>query len=154
MSRIPDKLHATIAANIRACRKEKFPGRGGGKKCAEAFGVHASQWSMWENKRTPNETRLQEIADFFGTTVSFLRENGDGHGSALSVGKNVYTLTFDFSDRDSPYFPAIAAMNILEGVSDLAMELFPGKAPHLQRGMIYSFLAGAFSAKANKEAGE
>lgn len=73
---MPAELQKTIAANIRACRLEKFPGRGGAKKCAEAFGVSPQQWSPWERgMRTPDETRLQRIADFFGVTVEYLRRD-------------------------------------------------------------------------------
>ena len=48
MGKIPENLRQIIAANIRACRMKKYPGRGGGKKCAEAFGVSPQQWSPWE----------------------------------------------------------------------------------------------------------
>ncbi len=39
MGKSPGELRETIARNIRECRMKKYPGRGGGKKCAEAFGV-------------------------------------------------------------------------------------------------------------------
>lgn len=74
MGRIPDPLREIIARNIRGCRQKKFPGRGGGKKCAEAFGVSPQQWSPWERgMRTPDETRMEQLAAFFGVTVEFLR---------------------------------------------------------------------------------
>ncbi len=82
MRKIPDELRITIARNIRELRLKKFPGRGGGKKCAEAFGLHVKQnvspqqWSPWERgMRTPGETRMMQIADFFNVTVAFLRED-------------------------------------------------------------------------------
>ena len=76
MGRIPDELRQIIAANIRAGRMKKFPGRGGGKKCAEAFGVSPQQWSPWERGiRTPDEYRLRELADFFGVTVEHMRRD-------------------------------------------------------------------------------
>lgn len=76
MGKIPDLLRQTIAKNIRECRMKKFPGRGGGKKCAEAFGVSPQQWSPWERgMRTPDEDRMIAIAKFFGVTVPFLRED-------------------------------------------------------------------------------
>lgn len=76
MGKIPDELRETIARNIRNCRKKKFPGRGGGKKCAEDFGVSPQQWSPWETgKRTPDELRLKQIADFFAVTVEFMRRD-------------------------------------------------------------------------------
>ncbi len=53
---------------------KEFSGRGGGKKCAEAFGVSPQQWSPWERgKRTPDEVRLGEIAGFFGVSVEWMR---------------------------------------------------------------------------------
>lgn len=93
MGKIPNELRETIANNIRTCRAKKFPGRGGGKKCAEAFtqylrdkgilGLHGrpanvspQQWSPWERgMRTPDEIRLQQIAEFFNVTVEDLRRD-------------------------------------------------------------------------------
>ncbi len=76
MGRIPDELRQIIAANIRAERMKKYPGRGGGKKCAEAFGVSPQQWSPWERgMRTPDELRLSQIAEFFGVTVDYMRHD-------------------------------------------------------------------------------
>lgn len=77
MGKIPSELRETIARNIRECRLQKFPGRGGGKKCAEAFGVSPQQWSPWERgMRTPDELRLAQIAEFFDVTVEDLRRDG------------------------------------------------------------------------------
>lgn len=79
MGKIPSVLRENIARNIRDNRLKKFPGRGGGKKCAEAFGVSPQQWSPWERgMRTPDELRLQQIAEFFGTTVEELRRDNSG----------------------------------------------------------------------------
>lgn len=76
MGKMPDALRETIARNIRYCRMRKFPGRGGGKRCAESFGVSPQQWSPWESgKRTPDELRLEQIANFFGTTVEWFRRD-------------------------------------------------------------------------------
>jgi len=76
MGKMPDALRETIARNIRDCRLRKYPGRGGGKKCAESFGVSPQQWSPWESgKRTPDELRLEQIASFFGTTVEWFRRD-------------------------------------------------------------------------------
>lgn len=76
MGKIPNELREIIARNIRECRLQKFPGRGGGKKCAETFGVSPQQWSPWERgMRTPDELRLSQIAEFFGVTVEFLRRD-------------------------------------------------------------------------------
>ncbi len=72
--RIPYALRLTIAKNIRYCRMQKFPGRGGEKRCAEAFGVHLQQWCQWERAaRMPEETRLAQIAQFFDVTVEWMR---------------------------------------------------------------------------------
>lgn len=76
MGKMPDALRETIARNIRDCRLRKYPGRGGGKRCAESFGVSPQQWSPWESgKRTPDELRLEQIASFFGTTVEWFRRD-------------------------------------------------------------------------------
>lgn len=76
MGKMPDALRETIARNIRYCRLHKFPGRGGGKRCAESFGVSPQQWSPWESgKRTPDELRLEQIALFFETTVEWFRRD-------------------------------------------------------------------------------
>jgi Predicted transcriptional regulators len=64
---------------------EKFPGRGGGKKCAESFGVSPQQWSPWERgMRTPDESRLLQIANFFDVTVEFLRRDHTRAQDALA----------------------------------------------------------------------
>ncbi len=76
MGKIPNELREIIARNIRECRLKKFPGRGGGKRCAEAFGVSPQQWSPWERgMRTPDEMRLSQLADFFGVTVEWMRRD-------------------------------------------------------------------------------
>lgn len=76
MGKIPNELREIIARNIRDCRLKMFPGRGGGKKCAEKFGVSPQQWSPWERgKRTPDEDRMKQIAKFFDVTVAYLRED-------------------------------------------------------------------------------
>ncbi len=76
MGKMPDALRETIARNIRDCRMNKYPGRGGGKRCAESFGVSPQQWSPWESgKRTPDELRLEQIANFFGATVEWFRRD-------------------------------------------------------------------------------
>jgi Predicted transcriptional regulators len=73
MARIPDELRQVIARNIKHCRLQRFSGRGGVKKCAEAFGVMPQQWSPWEKgRRTPDKSRMQQIASFFGVTVDYL----------------------------------------------------------------------------------
>lgn len=76
MSKIPQELRQNIARNIRACRIRKFPGRGGARLCAEAFGVLPQQWSPWETgKRVPDESRLVRLAEFFEVTVEYLRRD-------------------------------------------------------------------------------
>lgn len=73
MARIPDELRQVIARNIKHCRLQRFPGRGGVKQCAEAFGVMPQQWSPWEKgRRTPDENHMQQSARFFGVTVEYL----------------------------------------------------------------------------------
>lgn len=86
MGRIPVELRATVAHNIRACRTDAYPGRGGSKKCAEAFGVSQQQWSQWEKgKRIPDELRMKQIAAFFGKTVEFLRRDNQPTRSTVKA---------------------------------------------------------------------
>lgn len=76
MGKIPHELREIIAWNIRDWRMKKYPGRGGAKTCAEVFGVSPQQWSPLESgKRTPDEIRLRQLADFFGTTVEYMRRD-------------------------------------------------------------------------------
>lgn len=101
MGKIPNELRETIARNIRECRLKKFPGRGGGKKCAEAFGVSPQQWSPWERgMRTPDELRLSQIAAFFGVTVEFLRRDNTATKEAGTELR-----------QPAPYFNFYAAMD-------------------------------------------
>ena len=80
MGRMPAALREIIGINIRTCRMEKYPGRGGASRCAKEIGVSLQQWSPWETgKRTPDEVRLRKIADFFGVTVEFLRADNSRH---------------------------------------------------------------------------
>lgn len=100
MGKIPDELRSTIARNIRACRMKKFPGRGGGKKCAEAFGVSPQQWSPWERgMRTPDESRLVKIAEFFGVTVEHLRR--DNRAAPRMGSENAYFYP-EYSPQGAP----------------------------------------------------
>ncbi len=99
MGKIPDELRRTIAANIRTCRSKKFPGTGGSKRCAKAFGVSPQQWSPWEcGVRTPDETRLVKLAEFFGVTVEYLRTDHDD----LTLPGLPYTETFAQDNRSFP----------------------------------------------------
>jgi len=68
------ELRFIVGENIKYCREQAYPGMGGSKECAEAFGVTQQQWSPWElGKRLPKEQRLAKIAEFFGTTVEWMR---------------------------------------------------------------------------------
>ncbi len=79
MSKVQSSLRETIARNIRECRLERFPGRGGSKKCAAEFSryigqnISPQQWSPWERgMRMPKERHLQQIAAFFGKTIEYM----------------------------------------------------------------------------------
>lgn len=105
MGKIPNELRETIARNIRDCRMKKFPGRGGGKKCAESFGVSPQQWSPWERgMRTPDELRLSQIAEFFGVTVEFLRRDNSVRKpeAAPGEGQQYISLYNDYSHQTPP----------------------------------------------------
>ncbi len=86
MGKIPQELRKNIANNIRECRKKKFPGRGGAKTCAQAFGVSPQQWSPWETgKRVPDEARLSRLAEFFSVSVEYLRRDNSAGLAGHSV---------------------------------------------------------------------
>ncbi len=75
MTQVPQIIRTTIAQNIRRHRLQKYPGRGGAKACAAAFGVSPQQWSPWERGvRTPSEPYLRRLAEFFDTTVEELSQ--------------------------------------------------------------------------------
>lgn len=76
MARTPKNIRMIIAGNIQRLKEQKFPGRGGSKKCADALGVTPQQWSPWEiGTRGPDEKTLKAIAKMFGVTVDdLLRE--------------------------------------------------------------------------------
>ena len=85
MRSLSPEQRKTIGANIRARRVDRFPGHGGSRRCAEAFGVSPQLWSLWEGgKRTPPETRLRQVAIFFAVTPDDLLGNtiGKTDGSA------------------------------------------------------------------------
>ena len=74
MGRLTREEKEIIAYNISEQRKLRYPGHGGGKKCAAAFGIPPQQWSPWESgSRTPDDNRLNQIAAFFEVTVADLR---------------------------------------------------------------------------------
>ncbi len=97
-----EKLKSTIGANIRALRYNKFPGVGGAKKCAESFGVSQQQWSPWEcGKRLPTETKIAEIASFFGVSVSWLREDHAGSlGEVVNNSENCIGVFVELPKKD------------------------------------------------------
>ncbi len=129
MGKMPDALRETIARNIRECRVKKFPGRGGGKKCAESFGVSPQQWSPWESgKRTPDELRLEQIASFFSTTVEWFRRDHSAD-LAAAMGKSVtphetgstpviHSQTFGESGDATPIASGPRAMPPLQNSED------------------------------------
>ncbi len=68
----PKERDFLIAYHIRALRQSKFPGRGGGQKCAEDMNVSRWQYYNWENgSRTPREKNLKMIADFHGVGLEY-----------------------------------------------------------------------------------
>ena len=74
------ELRLIVGENIKYCREQRFPGMGGSKECADAFGVTQQQWSPWElGKRLPKEKRLAKIAEFFDTTADWMRTRHNFH---------------------------------------------------------------------------
>lgn len=65
-----------ISQNLRMLREQRFPGRGGSKRCAEAMELQQQQWSPWEKgTRLPNKIRLEKIAAFFEVGLDYLLTN-------------------------------------------------------------------------------
>ncbi len=128
MGKIPDELRKIIAANIRAERVKKFPGRGGGQQCAAAFGVSPQQWSPWESgRRTPDETRLRRIADFFGVTVEHMRRDN-------SSGCNTPGASASPANEPPPPEPSLHAISCAESEIIWQMQrLYSGVASDGQR---------------------
>ncbi len=76
MGKVPVDLRKNIAANIRNCRRARYPKWGGSRRCAVEFGVSPQQWSQWERgAHMPDEFRMKEIADFFGVSSEYLRRD-------------------------------------------------------------------------------
>lgn len=87
MGKVPVDLRNNIATNIRRCRSNRFPKRGGSKQCAQAFGVSPQQWSQWERGRhMPDEYRMIELAKFFGVSTEYLRRD-NAAASAAPLGE-------------------------------------------------------------------
>ena len=100
MARTPKNIRMIIAGNIQRLKAQKFPGRGGSKKCAEAIGVTPQQWSPWEiGTRGPDEKTLKAIAKLFGVSEDDLLREPEpapspamsAHGSGLAAGTNELT---------------------------------------------------------------
>lgn len=124
MGRIPKSLKETIARNIHACRVQKFPGRGGGKKCAEALSVSPQQWSPWERgMRTPDEAHMEKIAKLFGVTVEYLRRD---HGKSEDADPAGASSSYD---RPGAPYPALReSAPPVYGLPSLAREERAGEA--------------------------
>lgn len=106
MGTIGAEHRENIARNIRECRMKKFPGRGGGKKCAEAFGVSSQQWSPWEcGTRTPHRINLAKLAEFFGVTVEYLCRAHHAPPGTAAVGEALSQVP---PSRPVPGCPPIA----------------------------------------------
>ncbi len=58
--------------NIKKLREQKFPGRGGQSRAAEALGVTPQAWGQFESASNLNSATLEKIATLFGVEVSEL----------------------------------------------------------------------------------
>jgi transcriptional regulator with XRE-family HTH domain len=82
---VPNENEYLIAYHIRELREEKYPGRGGGQKCAEDMKINKSQYYLWESgSRTPRGRNLQMMADFFGKDVSYFHEKPENWREILA----------------------------------------------------------------------
>ncbi len=123
-------LREIISANISFMRRKKFPGVGGSKRCAEAFGISPQQWSPWERgKRLPSEKSIEKIADFFGVSVDFLYTDQD-YGENV-YGGDVFAIMVDMSgfkkNYEGTYHPqflsAMASIAINKFVKEVYSEI-------------------------------
>ncbi|GEM_PF-4539235 len=72
------ELVKAVSRTITKLRERIFPGYGGKKKCAEAFGVHPQVWRDWEKgHRTPGPVYQRKLTEFFDVTLSQLRGETD-----------------------------------------------------------------------------
>lgn len=68
-----ETMRRIISENLLSLRQQKYPGRGGSKKCADEMGYKQQQWSPWEKgTRIPSEESLTKIARFFDVPVEYL----------------------------------------------------------------------------------
>ncbi len=96
MRKVPVELRKNVATNIKHCRKNKYPKRGGAKRCAEEFGVSAQQWSHWESgSHMPNEFRMMELADFFDVDIEYLRRDNSVAPGRIRVRHNFAVVRID-----------------------------------------------------------
>ena len=109
MSTIQPSLRKIIARNIRECRLERFPGRGGSKKCAAAFSLYIGQnvspqqWSPWEcGMRIPQERHLQQIAAFFGKTTEYMYCDNRPPASTISAMPRYESTESSYADMSAP----------------------------------------------------
>lgn len=74
MRKKDDITTKNVAVNIQRLRSIKFPGHGGQKEAAKAFGVALQMWNAWEKGRVfPSDSYQRKIADFFKVNVEELR---------------------------------------------------------------------------------
>ena len=67
-------LAKKISESIRSSRIRLFPGHGGQRKAAEAFGIDYGVWNKWEaGRKVPTEANQRRLAEFFGIPVGELR---------------------------------------------------------------------------------
>lgn len=116
MARITNSIRRIVSSNIRALQKKKYPERGGGQRCAADFGVSPQQWSPWSTgKRMPDESRMEELADFFGVTVAWLRED-HGNQGVEENGNSAFALAFDLPETETTHEWAFEAARAISDV--------------------------------------
>ncbi len=114
---VPNERDFIISYHIKELREIKFPGRGGGQKCAEAMGVAVPQYYHWENAtRTPRVKSLAKIAEFFKKKIEYFYETPDGweflYPKMLRLWKQRVGAPTDVEPEDRPEIesaPEVAA---------------------------------------------
>lgn len=104
---MPNERDFIISYHIKELREAKYPGRGGGQKCANAMGVSTPQYYHWENAtRTPRLKNLDKVAVFFGKPLEHFYEKPDGwefiYPKMLRLWKQRVGAPVDVETEDTP----------------------------------------------------
>ncbi len=120
----PKERDFLIAYHIRELRQGKYPGRGGGQKCAEAMNVSRWQYYNWENgSRTPREKNLKMIADFHGVELEYFTVKPDDwqsiHAKMLSKWRKKLGIEDDPVSSNVPANPLPTTRQAMDSMDQM-----------------------------------